>query len=526
MSSIEPAAQAAILDGGLPGLIALGGGSLRVALFRLGVECSGNGYARQTITSSSAASAGSGLVPSAKNAATVTFTPSGGSITYDQVRVFAANGTTLYSTSDRGSALVINEPAVMTISYQIPQSPALPAYTAEEVQDALTNDITTRQPCILGGARIPVASQLSMTGTLTTDGAIGGAIIGLGATERVASTLDRLRSTVYWTGDRGALDTEALLRITRSDVQLRGVSFDGATDAEILAEVVNRGPCAIELDRATTGASVGSGKFKFDDVSFCYWRTGLRLANALADGNCDESEYRNLFFDRCDVAVELNGSQTMEHHFRAPRFRLTDECIRLNAGGAVSLHGGNMTHPGTVIKYAATNAQTGFGQNNASITIGGRFKLDSQSTGGKVIDMEQIASWGYFAQVNAYDVHLPSPAVNGFDRPYWSTDNGTDINDIDPIVFLSGNANINLYGWRNLQRGMFAWYAGAGGSITVNVIGGQWWSGNGGTALSAIEQLCNTAKSHGTAYFNFYKIASYATATPLADFSGTITGAL
>lgn len=525
MSIVTPAALSAILDGGFPALVALGGGELRVALFNDGTEVSGNGYARQTINELSLASNADDRF-TGKAAEAVTFTPSGGSITYDQVKVFNRSGTTLYITSDVGPETTISGAHSVTLQLQIPGTASVPCITAAEVQAGLDNDITNRLPVELAAVRIPVASQLSMTGTLTTDGAVGGAIIGLGATERVASTLDRLRSTVYWTGDRDALDTEALLRITRSDIKIRGVAFDGATDAEILAGVVNRGPCAIELDRASTGPGVGSGKFQFDDVSFCYWRTGLRLANALDDGNCDESEYRNLFFDRCDVAVELNGAQTMEHHFTAPRFRLTDECIRLNAGGAVSISGGNMTHPGTVIKYAATNAQTGFGHNNASVTIDGRFKLDSQSTGGKVIHMEQIASWGYFAQVNAYDVHLPSPAVNGVDRPYWSTDDGTNINDIDPIVFLSGNANINFFGWRNLQRGMFAWYAGAGSSITVNVIGGQWWSGNGGTALSAIEQLCNTAISHGPAYFNFYKVASYGTATPLADFSGVITGDL
>ena len=120
MNVIEPAAQAAILNGGTAGWIADAGGSLRVALFLAGVEVTGNGYARKSIATAELAATEDG--ETAVDLAAVTFTASGGDIEYDQVKVYDLAGTALQARSAAGATVTIEpgSPLVMTLQLRIP----------------------------------------------------------------------------------------------------------------------------------------------------------------------------------------------------------------------------------------------------------------------------------------------------------------------------------------------------------------------------------------------------------------------
>lgn len=119
MITIEPTAAAAFLDGGLPGLLTLAGGSVRVALFYRGTECTGNGYSRKTCSTVDAAVEDDSHTYG--DIGDVTFTATGSAIVFDQIRVYAADGTTLLSkTPPSPSSITPGEPQVMTLRYQLP----------------------------------------------------------------------------------------------------------------------------------------------------------------------------------------------------------------------------------------------------------------------------------------------------------------------------------------------------------------------------------------------------------------------
>lgn len=519
MSSIEPAAQAAILDGGLPGLITLGGGSLRVALFRQGVECSGNGYARQTIASSSAASAGSGLVPSSKNAAAVTFTPSGGSITYDQVRVFAANGTTLYSTSDRGSDLVINEPAVMTISYQIPQSPALPCYTAAEIQAALTAQRTSRQRVYSAGIDIPIDSTLEMVN------GVGGWLEGQAATEPANSTFNAAATEYRWAGSRGPADYTPLLRYERGRGVIRHIAFRGATVAQINAGSVDKAGIALLMRRAQAPwDGVGTGKGLCDDLYFSYFKTAVKLAESLTDFNCDECTWNDLQFDRNDICVELSAYQTMGHHFKHPRFGVNPILFNIIAGGDLSLTHALIAGRGSTVFNFPSGSAANFGQNNAGYTTNGRIKIDSQATSAKVVSMYPTTGGGYYADFDLQGLHFPSPqAAGGQEVNFWSgTHSGVaDTSEPAAAFDISGNTCCRITGAKNLQRGMLAWNTGTHG-VTRYVVRDCRVFARAGQEITDVRELADVDLNYssGKAHFTFENCYDYSTGLPLTDWSG------
>lgn len=118
--SVTATARAAIMDGGTAGLLSVAGGTVRVALFRNGVECSGNGYSRKSVSAFGAADNGEHSTAAA--GADVTFSAVGGSIVFDQVKVYNRRGTVLLGTTPRTTARTIapGGPATVTISFQIP----------------------------------------------------------------------------------------------------------------------------------------------------------------------------------------------------------------------------------------------------------------------------------------------------------------------------------------------------------------------------------------------------------------------
>jgi hypothetical protein len=124
---------------------------------------------------------------------------------------------------------------------------------------------------------------------------------------------------------------------------------------------------------------------------------------------------------------------------------------------------------------------------------------------------------------------LPTPISDDptpVEWPYWHPTDGTNINDIEPLIMLSGASFLKWFGPNNLQRGMLAWDTGAEGLVSIDIYGGRCWYGNGGLAITAITQLCNLAKSRGTAYLRLIGCRDYNGLNPFPDYVGTLTGSL
>lgn len=500
---VAAAAQNAILDGGLPALITLGGGSLRVALFLDGVECSGNGYARQTVSTASAAASGQ------KDLATVTFTASGGSIVYNQAKVYAADGTTLYLTSGISSDNTIGAEAhVMTLSLRTLDNNPIYCANPTELQAALSAQQTSRQKVAAAGI------EHAFTSTLVADAGVGGWLEGLGSHEPSNAFYDALSTVFYWAGARGG--TESLMRYERARMILRHIMFQGATQAEITAGVVEKAYCGLFMKRAITPyAGAGTGKIIGDDLMFSWFKKAIILGGGLAEHNNDLCSWNDLFFDRNDCAVEMVGQQVLGHHFLRPHFG--DNTIGFNviSGGDVSITNGTMEGRGNTLFNFPTGSENNFGGNNNSYSIQG-LKIDAQATTAKILSMANPAQgYGYYSNLHFDRLHFPEPILaNGAECPFWG---GAAI---APAFVASGNAVVTITNPINLQRGMLGHDTAGSGLTKYRIIGARVYY-RAADPITQVQDLIRPAGNVGLAHYTFEGCYNYTSGSYYADWSGT-----
>lgn len=519
MSVIEPAARAAFLDGGWPAVLALAGGAVKVALFSAGVECSSGGYARQTIDALSLATNTAG--GSYKDAETVTFTPTGGGFAYDQVKLYARNGTTLLMTGDVGSSFsVTGEAHNLTVQTQIPASAAIACNTAAQIQTGLTNQKTSRARVRLAAANIPVTSTITMV-----DG-VGGWLEGEGGSEPFDPFFDSLTTRLRWAGTRGVADYTPLLRYELGRGHISHIAFDGATVAQMEAGSVDKAGIGLLMRRANSVeySGVGTGKALADDLYFSYFKKAMLLAEAYLDSNCDECTWRDLEFSRNDIAVELSGLQTMGHHFWYPRFGDNPIIFNVKAGGDVTLTNALMAGRGNVLFNVPSGTAANFGQNNGSFSTLGRLKIDSQATTCKLVSMYPTTGAGYYLDFDLQGVHFPSPQhSSGTEVKFWggqATWNGASWDDTSAPALacdISGNTCVRLTATRNLQRGMLGWNTGTQG-VTRYIVRDARVYFHPSEAVTDVRELADVDKdfSSGKCHFTFENVYCYDTQDPMA----------
>lgn len=510
MSVIEPAAQAAILNGGLPALVTLGGGSLRVALFRAGVECSGNGYARQTPGAIGAAVEGDGSEPSTAAFAEVTFTPSGGSITYDQVRVYAADGTTLFSTSDRGADLVISEAATMTISYQLPPSPDIPVYTGAELQAALTADITTKRGVRLRGGRILVDQTINIV-----DGD-GGRISGENASltssiQDIENTLVRLASVWQYDGDKDA--DQAAIEYDRASCLFERFALLGQDPADVaLGTEATRTPVGFRCTRPGVGdpyEGIGSGKATFRDFLIGGFDVGFDFGEALADLNCDESQFDNIVAIAMRTMHRINNLQGMGYKYKnLTVVGLIDNVFEILAGGKLHVKNAFFGNPTTVLNFKKDLTDS-FSHNNATYTLEG-LDFDAQALGTtRVVRMD---AGQYYASIVCRDSTF-----------------GTNVSEPSltyPLFHIGDQTHLTIENAHNLFPGSIAWTCSKtgphAGTSTITIKNSQAW-----TSLTDVEQLFRLSEATGSVKIVADGLKRYHTYDRLASIDDEVrTGAL
>lgn len=514
---IDEAYQQAILNGVLDSLLTEAGGSFLMLLYDAGVEVTGNGYARQPISTVPRASAVNANGYATTSLETDTpFVGTGSGFSWSQIEIRDSSGTDVVFPKIRHfGSIAAGESRKVTAVFGINKPRRLSDPT--EIQTAIDNDKQIGEQVEL------VADNIVITSAIVADGVSGGHIAGAAVSEAndQSSDLLGLATNFVWGGVRDG--SEHMFRQERSDITVKQIGFMGATRAQIDVESVDKVDTIYLMRRSTNPIGIGTGKTNGEDLYFCYGKNGLVLGENLADGNCDESTWTRCFFDKMDNAVVMNNYQCLEHRFISPRFRLSDVCFRINAGGALTTIGGNMTHLGSFL-YFPSGTSANFGQNSNSYLVE-HLKVDSQATGSKVIDQYPIAGNGYYSDICLHKLHLPSPLISGVEKPYWHDSDGTDINDIDPIIMVSGSTHVHIEDCSTLQRGMIAWDA-PGGFVSIEIDGGRIWWGNGGTAISAVEQLLNLSKSRGTAYVHIHGCRHSGSRTPYAAYEADAVGLL
>lgn len=519
------ATQLAIQDGAFTRLLNVYPTGLFVRLLRNGNEFVGNGYTRQPILSADPAVNVSDTV--SKTLSSVTFTALGGPIVYDALDIVDSVGNQLFeprypdTPTDSSGLVIIPDGGSQTIVTKF-LTPAADVTTAAKVQNFFNTFKTQGQDM-----RTKVGDIL-FPSTITTGYRGGGSVRGKGVLGPLALTdaLSGPTSRWIWSGPRTNSDTDPLLRYQGTDMKFEDMCFDGATRAQVDAGAA-KGPCGFWVD-PTFGTGLGVGKVRMNNVYFSWWKTAMRLGTAFNNPNCDESTYYDVCFNKCDIGVEMVGEQVLGHQFHHPRFHEVGVCFNmLTGGGDLKVYGGLVAHPCSFLKFPAGSALH-FGQNNNGYFISS-LKLDSQATGTLLVDQypAENLGYGYYSNIIFDALHFPSPQIGGIEKTFWGGNTGDGVNGdgLAPAFKISGNTTLQLRSTLNLQRGMLTWNTSGAGRPRIIVENAVIFD-RPGSAVTAVQQLCNLNQSRGTAWVTFRNCFRYDTLAPLADFSNTMTGLL
>ncbi len=264
MDTLTTTAKSAILDAGLSSLLTASPGGIRVALYNDGVEVSGSGYARSTITGfSSAASVSTGIEATSSDYAT--FTASGGTITYNQVYLYDNDGVTVLARSvptQTATSITSGTSHHVTMNFRIP--PTHNISTQAELQDVLTNIQTYGVDAELA------PGWITATSTISTNYAIGLVVRGRGSGSslNLNHPLHGVVSAIVWNGSRTTTTTLTATYDGSTRSFLTGSGVNSATD--VVTTVSNHG--------WTTGTGVyynknsGSASMGLTNDSYYYVR--------------------------------------------------------------------------------------------------------------------------------------------------------------------------------------------------------------------------------------------------------------
>lgn len=254
MDTLTTTSKSALLNAGLSSLLTASPGGIRVALYNDGVEASGSGYARSTITGfSSAASVSTGVEATSSDYAT--FTASGGTITYNQVYLYDNDGVTVLARSvptQVATSITSGTSHRVTMNFRIP--PTHNISTQAELQDVLTNIQTY-------GVDAELAPGWNLiTSTVSTNYVFGGVIRGrsLGGSLNLTHPLHGVISALVWNGSRATTTTLTPVfdGVSRSFLTSTGVN--SATD--VVTTTANHGwTTATAVYYNKSGGSVSMG---------------------------------------------------------------------------------------------------------------------------------------------------------------------------------------------------------------------------------------------------------------------------
>lgn len=497
------------------------GGSFKVALLRNGVEVSGSGYARATVTTPTAGTPETEIdnAVSISLSLKASFTASGGAIVYDQVQLYASDNTTLIGTSDYGSGITINSGVTdnVTLTFRIGESRDVGDGVG--IQTMLTNQKSIGQNINLKGGETYVSSAPILSTYVA-----GGRVIGKGVTEPIAYThpLSGLTSSVIFADEAKRSDaTVPLWWHEGQDFGFEFLLFSGATRSQITAEVTKPG---IGILVSGTSVGLGTGKLHLRKCNFSYFKVGLKLARTAPEANCDESVYTDVGFNRCDIGVQIVNYQGMGHHFFHPRFGLTPICFDFVSGGDVKCYGGLIAH--NCVAFNFPGNPNNFGQNNAGYYWQG-LKIDSQATGMKIVYQTPISGQGYYSNIVFDEVHFPSPqGADGTPLIHWGGTTASP-STLAPAAVISGSTCLTLNNALNLQRGMLVWDTAVGGTGRPRIIveNARIWY-HTSSPITSVLDLCDLTKCRGKARVTFRNCFDYNTAAPFADYNGEVTGLL
>lgn len=365
--------------------------------------------------------------------------------------------------------------------------------SAAQLQAALTGDATRVRPT-------QIAGTITLTDTLNIINGNGGGIVGVGQTESLGpgNLLQKQFSRLVWAGARTGVTP--IIEIDRADPVLRDLSIDGATRAQMDASSPAKAKVGIQLSRATGSyAGVGSGKIHANNVGIAYCETCLRVGEAAADVNCDESTFIDMFCDRFDTGVEFVNGQALGWHFINARFRNTDSasdaCFRYLGGSNLKVWGSLITNQCTYLKFEDDTPSQFGAQGNYMID---GLKVDAAADNSKMLDMDEGQL--YYGRVTFRGLQLPNEAAT------WTM----------PLFNVVGDTILILDECLNLPPGCIEWDEVAGGRPAV-IVQNCTFRHDSGTAMTVADLFATTNSDDRVCYKGSGNTQTYSHNSFIAD---------
>lgn len=518
---IQESYQQAILDGLLANLFTSAGNSFTLVLYFNGTELSGNGYSRKSISTLPVASeVGENGLSTVRLVTDELLSASGGNITWDALELRDSTGTNLVfprfsvsgtilsgeskkvtavfglpdndATIARVSALETDVATLETDVDELTDNVDIPVTTEAELQAALTADITTKKSVKITGGRIITSNTINIV-----DGD-GGRIYGENASltssiKDIENILVRLASVLQYDGTKTS--DQAAIFYDRASCLFERFAFLGKDPDDILNDTGTNTPRGFVCERPGSGdpyEGIGSGKATFKDFLIGGFDVGWDWGNALADLNCDESQFDNIVAIGLGIMMRVNNLQGMGYKFKNLTIvSLVDKVFQMLAGGKLHAKNVFVGNPTTLLEMKKTLTDS-FSHNNCTYTFE-NIDFDAQALQSQVLVCDPGNYFGDFHfKRGTFGTNEATPTLT---NPHWH---------------IGDQSHLVIEDWHNLMPRSISWTCTTNTS-TITIKGCQAW-----TSLTDIEDIFRLDEAAGSVkvfiegpkqYHNYDKLA-------------------
>lgn len=346
--------------------------------------------------------------------------------------------------------------------------------TAAAIQAALTADITTKKAVKMAGGHIVATSTLNIV-----DGD-GGRLYGENASltssiRDIASILVRLATVYQYDGLKDA--DQAAIFYDRASVLFERFALLGKDPDDILNNTGTNTPRGFVCERPGVGDTyegIGSGKATFENFLIGGFDVGFDWGDALADLNCDESQFDNIMAIGLGTMMRVNNLQGMGYKFKNLTIvSLVDKVFQMLAGGKLHAKNVFIGNPTILLEMKKTLTDS-FSHNNCTYTFED-VDIDAQ---GYQTQLLKCDTGNYFGEFH-------------FNRGTFGT------NDVTPVLtnphwHISNQSHLTIENWHNLMPRSIAWTTTTNTS-TITIKNCQAW-----TSLTDIENIFRLDESTGS----------------------------
>jgi hypothetical protein len=318
------------------------------------------------------------------------------------------------------------------------------------------------------------------TSTLNIVDGDGGRLYGENASltssiRDIASILVRLATVYQYDGLKDA--DQAAIFYDRASVLFERFALLGKDPDDILNDTGTNTPRGFVCERPGVGDTyegIGSGKATFRDFLIGGFDVGFDWGDALADLNCDESQFDNIMAIGLGTMMRVNNLQGMGYKFKNLTIvSLVDKVFQMLAGGKLHAKNVFIGNPTILLEMKKTLTDS-FSHNNCTYTFE-NVDIDAQ---GYQTQLLKCDTGNYFGEFH-------------FNRGTFGT------NDVTPVLtnphwHISNQCHLTIENWHNLMPRSIAWTTTTNTS-TITIKNCQAW-----TSLSDIENIFRLDESTGS----------------------------